>query len=154
MKLSVVGQHIYIVYLTIERKFLFQSHVWPYCRIRIERKIGIIWWYLYSRITAYFIVGEKRCSTWNCVTFRFPVGFEDRPNRHCRLAMILLQEFKGLILKPDRGVEGLGPTLNDIWTGGKRLIICYGDKHTVNGKFTINLRPMKLPRSICRFIQI
>ncbi|KAF3424207.1 hypothetical protein E2986_02265, partial [Frieseomelitta varia] len=63
---------------------------------------------------------------------RFPVGFEDRPSRHRRLAMILLREFEGLILKPDRGVEGLGPTLNDIWTGGKRLIICYGDKHTVN----------------------
>lgn len=67
------------------------------------------------------------------------MGFEDRPSRHRRLAMILLREFEGLILKPDRGVEGLGPTLNDIWTGGKRLIICYGDKHTVNGKFDIIL---------------
>jgi len=35
-------------------------------------------------------------------------------------------------LKPNRGIESLGPTLNDIWTDGKRLIICYGDKHTVN----------------------
>lgn len=65
---------------------------------------------------------------------RFPVGFEGRPNRHRKLIAILHQEFEGLILKPDRGVEGLGPTLNDIWTGGKRLIICYGDKHVVNGK--------------------
>ncbi|XP_050461612.1 uncharacterized protein LOC126856794 isoform X1 [Cataglyphis hispanica] len=63
---------------------------------------------------------------------RFPVGFEGRPNRHRKLITILHQEFEGLILKPDRGVEGLGPTLNDIWTGGKRLIICYGDKHVVN----------------------
>lgn len=76
---------------------------------------------------------------WSYVVCRFPVGFEDRPSRHRRLAMILLREFEGLILKPDRGVEGLGPTLNDIWTGGKRLIICYGDKHIVNGKFVIIL---------------
>lgn len=85
-----------------------------------------------------FIVKMKRRSTVSVVC-RFPVGFEDRPSRHRRLAMILLREFEGLILKPDRGVEGLGPTLNDIWTGGKRLIICYGDKHTVNGKFIIIL---------------
>lgn len=65
---------------------------------------------------------------------RFPVGFEDMPNRHRKLVDILHREFEGLILKPDRGVEGLGPTLNDIWTSGKRLIICYSDKHTVNGK--------------------
>ncbi|XP_043256247.1 PI-PLC X domain-containing protein 1-like isoform X1 [Colletes gigas] len=63
---------------------------------------------------------------------RFPVGFEGRLCRHRRLVRILNREFKGLILKPDMGVEGLGPTLNDIWTDGKRLIICYGDKHTVN----------------------
>ncbi|XP_017753505.1 PREDICTED: PI-PLC X domain-containing protein 1-like isoform X2 [Eufriesea mexicana] len=63
---------------------------------------------------------------------RFPVGFEDRPNTHRQLATILSREFEGLILKPNRGVEGLGPTLNDIWTEGKRLIICYDDKHTVN----------------------
>ncbi|XP_012273724.1 PI-PLC X domain-containing protein 1 [Orussus abietinus] len=63
---------------------------------------------------------------------RFPVGFEGRPSRHHRLVSILHQAFGGLILKPDRGVDGLGPTMNYIWTSGKRLIICYGDKHTVN----------------------
>ncbi|XP_066583005.1 uncharacterized protein [Prorops nasuta] len=61
---------------------------------------------------------------------RFPVGFEGRPSRHKRLANLLHQEFGDLILKLDRGVEGLGPTLNDIWSGGSRLIICYGDKQT------------------------
>ncbi|XP_012232583.1 PI-PLC X domain-containing protein 3 isoform X2 [Linepithema humile] len=63
---------------------------------------------------------------------RFPVGFEDMPNRHRKLVDILSQVFEGLILKPDRGIEGLGPTLNDIWTSGKRLIICYNNKHVVN----------------------
>lgn len=63
---------------------------------------------------------------------RFPVGLEGRPSRHRRLATILHREFGDLILKPDRGVVGLGPTLNDIWTGAGRLIISYGDKHTVN----------------------
>lgn len=47
---------------------------------------------------------------------------------------ILHREFGGLILKPSRGVDGLGPTLNDIWNSGRRLIICYGDKLTVNGE--------------------
>lgn len=73
------------------------------------------------------------------LTNRFPVGFEGRPNRHRKLLTILHREFENLILKPDRGIEGLGPTLNDIWTGGKRLIICYGDKHTVNGKSFLSL---------------
>ncbi|XP_074098536.1 PI-PLC X domain-containing protein 1 [Cotesia typhae] len=63
---------------------------------------------------------------------RFPVGFESRPSRHRRLAIMLYREFGGLILKPSRGVDGLGPTLNEIWNSGRRLIICYGDKHTVN----------------------
>ncbi|KAK0084684.1 hypothetical protein PV325_006594 [Microctonus aethiopoides] len=63
---------------------------------------------------------------------RFPVGFEGRPSRHRRLVSILHREFGGLILKPSRGVDGLGPTLNDIWNSGRRLIICYGDKLTVN----------------------
>ncbi|XP_015514438.1 PI-PLC X domain-containing protein 1 [Neodiprion pinetum] len=63
---------------------------------------------------------------------RFPVGFEGRPSRHRRLASILHREFGGLILRPDRGVDGLGPTLNDIWTVGRRLVICYGDQQTVN----------------------
>lgn len=67
---------------------------------------------------------------------RFPVGLEGKLNRHRKLAAILHREFKDWILKPDIGIDGLGPTLNDIWAAGKRLIICYGDKHTVNGKKT------------------
>ncbi|XP_032677584.1 PI-PLC X domain-containing protein 1-like isoform X1 [Odontomachus brunneus] len=63
---------------------------------------------------------------------RFPVGLEGKLNRHRKLASILYREFEGWILKPDIGIDGLGPTLNDIWSTGKRLIICYGDKHTVN----------------------
>ncbi|XP_035717341.1 PI-PLC X domain-containing protein 1-like isoform X1 [Vespa mandarinia] len=63
---------------------------------------------------------------------RFPVGFVDSPSIHRGFATILHREFGDLILKPDKGVLGLGPTLNDIWTGGGRLIICYSDKHTVN----------------------
>lgn len=68
---------------------------------------------------------------------RFPIGFESRPSRHRRLASMLYREFGGLILKPSRGVDGLGPTLNEIWNSGRRLIICYGDKHTVNGKIKV-----------------
>ncbi|KAF7994164.1 hypothetical protein HCN44_011433 [Aphidius gifuensis] len=63
---------------------------------------------------------------------RFPVGFEGRQGRHRKLISILHREFESLILKPSRGVDGLGPTLNQIWNSGKRLIICYNDKHTVN----------------------
>lgn len=62
------------------------------------------------------------------------MGLEGRPSRHKKLVAVLHREFENFIVKPDRGVEGLGPTLNDIWTGEKRLIISYGDKHTVNGK--------------------
>lgn len=63
---------------------------------------------------------------------RFPVGFDGRPGRHRLLAMVLQREFEGLILKYDAGIESLGPTLNDIWATGKRLIICYNDKRTAN----------------------
>jgi len=70
------------------------------------------------------------------------VGFEGRPSRHRKLVAILYREFEGLILKPNKGFEGLGPTLNDIWTGGQRLIICYGDKHIVNGKEYVHFFPL------------
>lgn len=76
------------------------------------------------------------------------MGFEGRPSRHRKLLAILHREFEGLILKPDRGIEGLGPTLNDIWTGGKRLIICYGDKHIVNGKTFLSICNFNLSISI------
>lgn len=62
------------------------------------------------------------------------MGLEGKPSRHRKLAAILHQEFESWILKSDIGIDGLGPTLNDIWNAGKSLIICYGDKHTVNGK--------------------
>jgi len=62
------------------------------------------------------------------------VGFASMANIHQILVNVLLEEFEGLILKPEKGVQGMGPTLNDIWAGKKRLIICYNDKRTVNGK--------------------
>lgn len=80
-----------------------------------------------------YIIYNKRN---NNIVNRFPVGFEGRPSLHRRLVSMLHREFGRLILEPDRGAEGLGPTLNDIWNSGKRLIICYGDKHTVNGAKT------------------
>lgn len=93
-------------------------------------------------------ISKIECSSSNSNSARddrFPVGFEGRPNRHRVLLSILENEFGDLIQGFERGIEGLGPTMNDIWKSGKRLIICYSDKNMVNGR----CRSTDMPYHFC-----